>query len=477
MEQPVLLFSASGPEHVFTAEDVEGLLSRSESVEVKIALPTLGSTNDYLDIAEDFVYASFVLENLAISSRITGLRMEYEDRHAYVVVDASYSDRVSLAKIAERVQWAVNYNDDDSDEIRKSVSEEVSNYIDSIDSTSFAVPEIVDKYYANLVNGAYWTYKESYVDCLSAFPERAFGFWRSCCFDRSMNPVLVSCESWLVPKTHDLFEVFRKFDYDEISLLPASLLVIDGEARVVSGSESWKFRASALSEGPALMLLTSDEVLERSANHYISAKVSEFGDFLILESPDHYQIIREGMTCASPERMISSLRALESMVIDDIEPSTHETIDWDTVDDEKFEKICYEVIYHNSKFDRSTIRKMGRSRSRDGGRDIVVNTRVQFGEPAKLFIFQCKALAPDRSLSTGNIGSVSDVIDQYGAQGYGVLTTGLIDATLYDRLDGIARNRGIELMTWSLMEIEQFLLRRPHLLAKYDLSSRPSPLS
>ncbi|QEE24192.1 restriction endonuclease [Rhodanobacter glycinis] len=194
--------------------------------------------------------------------------------------------------------------------------------------------------------------------------------------------------------------------------------------------------------------------------------VSEFKDFALIESA--------GMTAVFFQVAEGRMGAVDGVVNSLLEKFRSETysdpfiqIDWTRFDDETFEELCYDLVYHDPRFDKATIRKMGKSRSRDGGRDITAMTRVVIGQSPRKFIFQCKAMAPQRSLSTSNLGSMSDVIDQYGAEGYVVMTCGYIDATVFDRLDAIAATRSLEIITWSRFEIERFLSRRPSLLARY----------
>ena len=75
-----------------------------------------------------------------------------------------------------------------------------------------------------------------------------------------------------------------------------------------------------------------------------------------------------------------------------------------------------------------------------------------------------------KSINTSNVGSVSDVIDQYRADGYGLMCNCYIDSTLFYRLDGISDRRGINIETWSGFEIERFLSRRPLLKQRYEIT-------
>ena len=60
------------------------------------------------------------------------------------------------------------------------------------------------------------------------------------------------------------------------------------------------------------------------------------------------------------------------------------------------------------------------------------------------------------------------MIMQYGAKGYGVFTSLVIDPTLYDMLDGFERNIGIDTsIRWSKYELERFINMNGQLKKKY----------
>jgi hypothetical protein len=111
---------------------------------------------------------------------------------------------------------------------------------------------------------------------------------------------------------------------------------------------------------------------------------------------------------------------------------------------------------------------MGKSRSRDGGRDITIMTkRTPTNEP-ELYIFQCKYISDNSSLSAAKVSNAGNVIMQYGAKGYGIFTTTVIDATLYDMLDGFNRNMRVNtFFRWSKYELERYLNTHDALKRKY----------
>ena len=109
---------------------------------------------------------------------------------------------------------------------------------------------------------------------------------------------------------------------------------------------------------------------------------------------------------------------------------------------------------------------MGSSRSRDGGRDLLAKTRSRHGHPSESWIIQCKHTNSRKSLSGSQV-QISDVVDQYECQGFGVMTNVVIDSTLFDKLDAIAMKRNIGKLTWSGMELERFLQSHVDLIQKY----------
>jgi hypothetical protein len=150
---------------------------------------------------------------------------------------------------------------------------------------------------------------------------------------------------------------------------------------------------------------------------------------------------------------------------------------WDQLDDNQFEELCYDVV--NYPHQPSKILKMGKSRSRDGGRDIVFHTTGRAGQPPVKWIVQCKLIRDGSSLAGSKI-QVSDTVDQYGCGGFCVMTSGVIDSTLYDKLDGIARNKGIQIDWWSRLELERFLARHTELRDRYfgkGMENKKSPHS
>ena len=174
------------------------------------------------------------------------------------------------------------------------------------------------------------------------------------------------------------------------------------------------------------------------------------------------------MTFEEIKNLNSFLYPAYSKVQNLISISISEKCDWLELTDDTFEELCYDILYCHPHFDSSTIQKMGKSRSRDGGRDIVIKTKRTPTKEQELYIFQCKYFSDKTSLSASKLPNAGNVIMQYGAKGYGVFTTTVIDSTLYDMLEGFKRSMNIDSsFTFSKYELERYLNRHQMIKTKY----------
>ena len=59
------------------------------------------------------------------------------------------------------------------------------------------------------------------------------------------------------------------------------------------------------------------------------------------------------------------------------------------------------------------------------------------------------------------------MLDHYGADGFGVMTSALIDATLYDKLDRVCAKRDVMQRHFSVLELERAIARHPGIRRRY----------
>lgn len=97
------------------------------------------------------------------------------------------------------------------------------------------------------------------------------------------------------------------------------------------------------------------------------------GDVLIVQDRIAQYVlfvdIRNELKQEAVEKYLELIPKLSESLRTLIGHTTDIACSWDKLDDNQFEELCYDVINYRHK--PSKILKMGKSRSRDGGRDIV----------------------------------------------------------------------------------------------------------
>jgi hypothetical protein len=468
------------------------LIEGYSSVLFKIPIP---SSRTMLDVSYSYLYASYVLEKLAANFTTKNFTTS-SSRHDYFNYDIQVYQYCfdELSPLIVEFLCVLKSNEYIEDDEDFHFIEKVNEFEAGLNSVTLNFPDIIDLYYANMVNGGLDESGNSQED---KYPAHRYGYWHAAKYLSSSTDVLYSENCWIASNDIDIATLFHDENTkDSFSIIPANLLVINSQAMVISENGVLQILMGEVIQGVACIHDTFPDrdgyyphQLDRFNGAFFSNNtqysefnsidptnfwldgtvfelyVSEFGEFVIFKTIEASLVLFNISKPAysKSQTFINSMLAISASFEDEVLLAHSIELDWHQMDDEKFELLCYDIIYHNSKFDRETIKKMGNSRSRDGGRDIVVHTKEIHNNKAKKFIFQCKFSKTYKSLNTSNIGSVSDVIDQYGAEGYGVMCNYVIDSTLYDRLEGIGKNREIKIETWSGYEIERFIARRPNI--------------
>lgn len=360
-------------------------------------------------------------------------------------------------------------------------------------------PEVIDLYFANVINGAN---NESGLEFFSEFsisnPEQKYGYWIGASYLNKKDKVLYSQSCWIASNNIELSELFNGNSLNHgVSIIPANLLVINSQGMVISENGAIQIAMGEVIQGIACIHELYPNKDDYTYHHLDSFNgsffsksehsddielsnfwqenaefelyVSEFEEFVIFKTKEASLVLFNinKPTHLKSQSFLDAMLTIGASFEGGVLSSPEIQLNWDLLDDELFEQLCCDIIYQNSKYDNTTIRKMGKSRSRDGGRGIEVYSKKLPNHEPKKFIFQCKLIKSKSSLNTSNIGSVSDVIDQFGPKGYGVMCNRVIDSTLYDRLDGIKNTRDLEIDTWDSVKIERFIARRPHLRERY----------
>lgn len=472
---------------------------------LQVPLSSIGVAGEHLSIAEDLLEASYLGENLARSAKSISVNWRAVKTY-FAQLDFEIVPKDTETMARQLWESAAAY---DAQERRQKVARRhyslLQKYAAALDfQTEFTFPELVDDYYANLVEGAYIEMDVNFNlnEIYSKFPERRFRYWKSAFGRSNGQQFYASTDGWIVPPGVDLQNLLKLYASApaEVVFEQAKLYMTDDRAYLINRDYATHFpfgsylralgcRAIAINPDGYSgdydwtdLLYAYDRTREHFKTNYGNILsypsdpqyfIAEYGEVLLVQM-EGYRHVFFGADKLS-EQQVLHLRGSFTEVLDAMDSLAGLTrsvlCQWDQLDDERFEQLCYDIIYYNPKFDNKTIRKMGKSRSRDSGRDIEVLTSARPGYMPEKYIFQCKFMSTGSSLPASKLTGISDVVDQHGAQGYGIMTSGVIDATLYDKLDGIARNRKIKVETWSVLEIERFLSRNPHVKGRYFITT------
>lgn len=439
----------------------------------------------YSDLAIYYLEASYVCEEIAALGESDSFEVDWNcGRHpvARFVMIPHYPEELHELLCGFCRALSGEYEDEE-DELMW--LESLEEYKDNIQNRELRFPELADDYFANLINGAYLEHESEYGDPEEFYslikkesPEHLFGFWKCMYSDTIRQQFYVSKESWIIPPQSDITEILRKYSsIEELNFEEGNLFSLNGSYYVIN--ENYVFVVSYHIIAKALQCVSFVFNEERSlrdrhdwlhslhANHRI--KISDSAGFLLFTFNDYSIILwnqyklnfndicKLNREAAAVFFTTSALIGLQKEI----------SCDWSQLNDESFEELCYDLVYYDSKFDKKTIRKMGKSRSRDGGRDIVVYTHARLGYMPEKYIFQCKLIKPQSSLGASKVQDISDIIEQYNADGYGIFTSGTIDTTLHDKIDAITERKQVKKQLYSKHELERDLALFPQLKERY----------
>lgn len=483
------------PEDFETFADVAASFRAKVNSRVKVTvvvpLPAIGSSNSHLDIADDFADASFVAERLGRCAQAHSLEWARSGyAHVLHVTLSGYAPEViahELATMAVLLDFP-NVEDEALRDEYDAVLDECFDHPGQLATMDLLFPELADLHFVNLVHGGYYEWDADVVaEELKAHPERRYGFFES----RAVRPggcaALCSMDEWIIPGDAELAEAMSQFELEPEAMLPGSMLLVDDSAVFLGDHAIVRVSAKTLLNA----LACGDDYVRRNGACEHAAELMEFRGAPLAGTSTGAQVLigefasRVALRCdgflllflnitplPQTERVRSAdqLASLE-IALRDGEPSRSTiALPWTQIDDEVFEQLCYDYVFAHPEFDKDRIEKIGKSRSRDGGRDIVawtISDRLQVRPPVK-YIFQCKHIGSDASLTPKHLQAIGDTIEQYSAGGYGVMCSGYIDATLHDRIDAITTNRNLSSSRKiDRFQLERFLARRPHLVERY----------
>lgn len=463
-----------------TSEEIKRFLSQNSNG--FIFQKVVERARQYSDLAIYYLEASYICEEIAALGKVKSFKVDWKSGYhpitQFVIVPQQLE---KLQEILYKISQALAGETGDEFWWIESLEE----YKENIQKRILKFPELADDYFANLINGAYNEYESNYDDpeefrnnILKQNPEHLFGFWKCMYSDTIKQDFYVSSESWIIPPQSDLKKILRKYSsVEDYSLEEGNMFSLNGGYYVINKNYLLEISFPALAK--AFQCVSHAFNQERSLFeqhdwlfHLKSAyliRISDYANF-VLFTLNGYRIIlwdQHKLTFSDINQLNRSATSILKITSALIGLKDSISCNWSQLTDESFEELCYDIIYYDPKFDNKTIRKMGKSRSRDGGRDIVVYTHDRIGYKPEKFIFQCKLLKSNSSLTATKVLDISDLIEQYEADGYGIFTSGVIDATLFDKIDRISSKRKLKTILYSKYEMERDLAMLPKLKDRY----------
>lgn len=449
-----------------------------ERVIVHIPLPSFGVSNSHIDLCGDLLDASWALEKLAIGAE----RIETTVGDGYFKPNITATLHHPLHCLRDAlVDCALVFMEDDANpaemERLQDLRSQIADYEEMLPTITPRVPDIVDWYFTNLMaaNGEFRSEApDFYAEQMQAFPERRVGYFRSAYSVTLAGPCYASNEGWVIDAGIDvdrflisLGQAYRlgEFRRGEIVSLPGGTFV-HSDGQLVGFPAKRYFRSQVCAhlalghdDDNYVSELTTDSCFVHETGTLLFVNDGRFRHFLFDTKP--LSLVAAKAVREAAASMLQKL-SLAAGIPEQL------SFEWASLSDEQFEQLCYDIIYANPKFDSDTIRKLGKSRSRDGGRDIEVleTRRWQGGNPRK-WIFQCKLVTNGSSLGATKLVDVGDMLDHTKAQGFGVMTSVLIDATLYDKIDSVCGKRDVEQYHFSVLELERAVARHPGIRKRY----------
>lgn len=472
-----------GQKDLITAE----LAKNPDVLRLMVPLFSFGAANSNISIAEDYLDALYVGESIYPRCRQCSVELEEDEPNhrsyaAFSVVPDSVHDFVET--VYRLAAWfnSEEFPEDEVEEIR----EEVADMRLELPFRPVHFVELADSYMINLIWGLGGEEIENFFDgsveewehYFPNQPECRFGYALSAITHEAKGKCFASIDDWVLESHVPITMVFTNHGpvgSSSQNLVNAQLLRI-GESEIVTNGVVAVRLVREKFKNPTKMLVATGKEPSASLERF---ELSVNGDVLITYLTGRKIVQLE----ADQERLgeqqlrefLNRTECNAELLRSCLGHPTSVRFDWESLSDDIFELLCCEVLCRSGHYDPETLRKMGLSRSRDGGRDIVVKSKAwPGGRRPRLFIFQCKRIAARRSLS-GSAVSVADVVDQYGARGFGVMTSAVIDSTLYDKLDGIAKNRDVKIDTWDKLRLERFISLPEHfdIRGRYFSSARP----
>lgn len=422
-----------------TTQIVEGIITSGDKMMLDVTFSVIGSTLYSYEVALEHLAVAFFLERITLFCNIKDVERKTDGFSRYTRYTLAITeDKCSFAEhLIHYGTWFID------GVLMHEINDEFGEFQCNIDNYKTNYADSIEKAYANFVTrGIYELAAEAEEDdnvylekhYFRRHPEWKHGYWKHHQKGILSDSLYYSPYNWVI-KSDDRDAIFMavygcttKFEkcwtVDEISFCKYGAVV-----------------PHIPNVHQAILLLSEINAnLNFNKAHYY---LSENNDILIADYGE-YSIVSFEIVYAKEQTLkkcYSELSEQAHNLASLLGYNEKYKIDWSRCTPESFEDLCYEIIRILFAHKDVEIHRMGNSRSRDGGRDIVIYEQLAFSDKEKVYIVQCKLITNGKSLSKGRVGSIADVVIQYNADAYIVMTNEVIDSTLHDLLDSLKANK------------------------------------
>lgn len=458
-----------------------------------VIFPFVLTHRSHGDVAFEYLYVAFIAQELSKVSELVEIKEMIVDSHS-MNVEIKVKGILPAMGVERKIKWLQclfdydEYDENNSFEhsdCGESVTDAFEAFKESIENQGITAiaPEYCDQYLANwLADGDIWN-EESAKRAKAKNPEWGFHAWRSCWSDVLGFEFIVSPHFWIMASDVDLSRAWPcSVDYRPKSgnkfLTPKHVFSNMDYVFLDTGKEMIRLSLDMHLDAYdcAMLAFPPEYGADNLFNEYswtgFRFFISEDMFFIVCEAAGfRYLIFRESFSILPPRDVDDVIRTTRSILADSLKKGTESVrniCDWDLIDDDSFEFLCYDLINRDGRFSPERTRKMGCGRSRDGGRDVMAWLRKRAGglDDGKPWIVQCKYSASKKSLGRHDQW-ISELIDEYAPAGIIIATNMLIDAGTYDKVDRIGKNRAVPIECWDGLSLEWRLNRNPDIYCRY----------
>lgn len=452
---------------------MDSIIASNGMMTLDVRYTFIGSTKYNHEVAREHLAVAFFLDRITRFSTINSTVRKKDGYSHYTryTLEVKKEEKAFSSSLIHYGTWLIDGT------LMHDVNDEFWEFEADVDSYKTDYADEIEKAYANFVTrGIYELASESEEDedkylenhFFKQHPEWRYGYWKHHQKGIPDDSLFYSPYNWII-KSVDRDIIFKAV-YGRVTQFE-ECWVKDGIAFCKYGA----VRTFIPNLHNATLMLST---INANTNfRQISYLLSENNDVLIADY-GIYSIINFDITYAKQqtvEKCYSDL-AEQSYCLSCLLGHSHiSSVDWSTWTPEQFEDLCYDIIHSQFAHKDVQIHRMGKTRSRDGGRDIVVREWLPFDSAEKKYIVQCKLRTDGKSLSAGRMGcSISDVVMKSDANAYIIMTNEVIDSTLHDLLDGL-ENSKLEIDTslrYDRNRIEHFLALHKEIRDKYIIDAK-----